>query len=142
MTGHAGGEKHQKTVTYASNGAARRIRPWIAMAVAGAVLVLAAARAPAEVSAVDAAASLAEAVGPAPDHDCEGPVALPPGHPPVGQAMPLPPGHPPIQVYERPALPPGHPPVSRMPRLPAGHPAVDHTMNEAAEYPPGFLTTL
>lgn len=138
MTGHAGGEKHQKTVTYASNGAARRIRPWIAMAVAGAALVFAAARTPADVVSGDAATRLSEGVGLAPGHDCEGQLALPPGHPPVAEATRLPPGHPPI--HQGPALPPGHPPVTMTPRLPAG--PVDHGMNEAIEFPPGFLTTL
>jgi hypothetical protein len=142
MTAHPGREKHQKTATYAAHGTARRIRPWIAMAVAGAALVFAAARTPAEVLSGSAAASLAEGVGPgpAPGPDCEGQMKLPPGHPPVGEARPLPSGHPPI--YRGPALPPGHPPVSMMPRLPAGHPPVDYSMNEATEFPPGFLTTL
>jgi hypothetical protein len=48
-------------------------------------------------------------------------LALPPGHPPVGEARRLPPGHPSIGDG---LLPPGHPPVGASPRLPAGHPPV------------------
>ncbi len=140
MTTRPGREEHRAPVASAQTAAAGRIRPWIATALAGATLALAAARTPAEVSSGEAAAGVAERAGPAPMDGCEGPRPPAPGHGEGEEATPLPPGHPPVD--HRPALPPGHPPVSTMPRLPAGHPPVRFGTTGAAEFVPGFLTTL
>jgi len=66
---------------------------------------------------------------------CPAQSALPPGHPPVGDALALPPGHPPVAS----PLPPGHPPIAGA--LPPGHPPVPAMPRPPLVEPPPLVRT-